>query len=160
MLSPDFHQRARAKLAALLLEAGRAPPPLLAEEALAEAPPAPALAPAAEQRAPEEEKAPAEDVVGDKIVSLKEAPPRARGSSKDGPSRLQDVDSEEDLAKLTLDGLKRLAKAASVDLPKPLSKPKLLASLLDVYRRAAAAPAGVEEEEEEAALGPSSACTR
>ncbi|NCW90448.1 MAG: hypothetical protein EBV73_07920, partial [Rhodocyclales bacterium] len=90
-----------------------------------------------------------------------EAPPRSRGS-KDAPATLQDVGSEEDLAKLTLDGLKRLARAASVDPPKPLNKARLLSSLLDVYRREqqrpSACPSGVDKEEEEASLG--SSCTR
>lgn len=82
--------------------------------------------------------APLEDdaIVSDKIVSLKEvtAAARTRGTSKDPPASLQELESPEDLGKLTLDGLKRLAKAAGVDLPKPLVKAKLIAALEAVYK--------------------------
>lgn len=186
LLSVDYQQRARAKRDALVEARRRTLPPeegkgedaeAAAAPTLASAPPeeegtgeeAAVVAPSAatpppDQRSPEEKEARAvEDVLGDKVVSLKEAPPRSRGSSsKDAPATLEDVGSEEDLAKLTLDGLKRLARAASVDPPKPLNKARLLSSLLDVYRRGqqrpSARPSGIDEEEEEASLG--SSCTR
>ena len=166
LLSPDFHQRARAKRDALLLErrrlqvgappaAPQPPPDAPRPEEASE----PALSPLGEQPAPEEKDSErAEDVIGDKIVSLKEASYRARGSnSRDAPASLRDVDSEEDLSRLTLDGLKRLAKASSVELPKPLNKTKLLTSLLDEYRREHRRGSSADEEEEEAV---SSSCTR
>ena len=164
LLTPDFHQRARDKRDALLLErrglqvdAPPAAPPVLPYPPQPESASEPALISRSEQHASEEkESEQAEDVISDKIVSLKEASARARGSSKDAPSSLRDVDSEEDLSKLTLDGLKRLAKAASVELPKPLNKAKLLSSLLDAYRRQRG-PSASDQEEEEAV---SSSCTR
>lgn len=133
LLSPDFHQRAREKRDRLLarraapsVRSDRPPPDgesilgddLQADEAAASLP-------------PEDDT-----IVSDKIVSLKEvtAAARTRGTSKDPPASLQELEGPQDLGKLTLDGLKRLAKASGVELPKPLVKAKLVAALEAVYR--------------------------
>lgn len=159
LLSPDFHQRAREKRDRLLLArhaAGDRPLPcgetILGDDL--------STAEAAASPPPEDD-----GIVSDKIVSLKEvaAAARTRGTSKDPPASLQELESLEDLGKLTLDGLKRLAKAAGVDLPKPLVKAKLLAALEAVYRShqqdgdaGSEAPEAAYQED----AAPSSSCVR
>lgn len=109
------------------------------------------------------EEPPTTAVLEDKIVSLKEGPGRRRGavSAADGPASIKDVESEEQLQRLTLDGLKRLAKECSLAVPKAASKSKLLASVVDAYRRRQRDGASSSDEEEEAhAPGASSSSLR
>jgi len=87
-----------------------------------------------------------EVVVNEKLVKLADLGSR-KTVLKDCPSNLDLVASEDDIPKFSLEALKKLAKTASLELPKQVNKPAVIALLVDAYRNRKSGGGEVHEEE-------------
>jgi len=150
LLTPDFEIKGQMKLRRLL-EEKKAASALSSQGTVIEE-----VSAVVKQNLPEEvaEKTPAtevmsvvsEVVVNEKLVKLADLGSR-KTVIKDCPSNLDLVASEDDLPKFSLEALKKLAKTASLELPKQVNKPAVIALLVDAYRNRK--PGGGEVREEE-----------
>jgi hypothetical protein len=128
MLDADFFARSQAKYRRLL-SGGPEPPEPQPESR------EPVVEVASGSAAAEPPQATAELVVEERIVRLADvAAPGRRPALKDPPAALHCVASEEELGRYSLEALKKLAKASSLELPKQASKAAVLAALTDVFR--------------------------
>jgi len=128
MLDADFFARSQAKYRRLL-SGGPEPPEAQPEnrELVVEV--------ASGSTAAEPPHATADLVVEERLVRLADvAAPGRRPALKDPPAALHCVASEEELGRYSLEALKKLAKASSLELPKQASKTAVLAALTDVFR--------------------------
>jgi hypothetical protein len=91
-------------------------------------------------------RAMSEVVVNEKLVKLTEVGGR-KAVLKDCPASLDLVASEEDINKFSLEALKKLAKTASLEIPKQANKPTVVALLVDAYRRGNSRGEEMREEE-------------
>ena len=87
-----------------------------------------------------------EVVVNEKLVKLADIGSR-KTVFKDCPSNLDLVAAEDDIPKFSLEALKKLAKTASLELPKQVNKPAVIALLVDAYRNRKSGGGEVREEE-------------
>jgi hypothetical protein len=162
LLAPDFEAKGQIKLRRLLEEKKTAPTPPSSQKAVpeevcavdqqdfAEAVP--------ESDLPEMQVAAnttdakdvicdvSEVVVNEKLVKLTDLGGR-KTVLKDCPSHLDLVASEDDIPKFSLEALKKLAKAASLELPKQVNKPTVIALLVDAYRNRKSGGSEMREEE-------------
>jgi len=155
LLSLDFEAKSQAKLRRLLEEKKTALPPSILESAAHEE-----VACAAEKdfaellaatdvpeaRAEDTMHAASEVVVNEKLVKLSELCGR-KTVLKDCPASLDLVGSEEDIPKFSLEALKKLAKSASLELPKQVNKPAVIALLVDAHRSRKSGGSEMREEE-------------
>jgi len=85
-------------------------------------------------------------VVNEKLVKLTEVGGR-KAVLKDCPASLDLVASEEDINKFSVEALKKLAKTASLELPKQANKTTVVALLVDAYRKGNSRGGEMREEE-------------
>lgn len=71
--------------------------------------------------------------VDEKLVRLADTAGR-KSAVKEAPASLDLVSSEEDIAKFTLEGLKKLARSCGVELPKYANKAAAAGLIIDAYR--------------------------
>ena len=71
----------------------------------------------------------------ERLVRLSDVPAGRKSILKDSPASLDLVSSEEDIAKFSLEALKKLAKASSLEHPKNANKAAIVSLLVDVYRK-------------------------
>jgi hypothetical protein len=139
-LSPDYHQKSKLLFQSLLRGDLRPPEAKGALDELADqgrdaAESIPRPSPC--ERIDEECASPAPGAVvyDEKLVKLTDVSlGRKAGLKTLAPSTLDLLEDEADLPKLSLDALKKLAKASSVDIPKQGNKAAILSVLLDAYR--------------------------
>jgi hypothetical protein len=151
-LSPDFESKSQAKLRQLRIpknagvsQVSRTMTSDPSKEAFTSAV---AAEPVVVHYTPEEISS--DVVVNEKLVKLSDVAVR-KVALKDCPVSLDLVASEEDIAKYSLEALKKLAKASALELPKQVNKPTAVSLLVNAYRSKGYGGEGRETHAEEAA---------